>query len=278
VPDFECPGDGQHSFSDPRDDWRQGDGIVDRFKRLVSYGNYAGPGNRILEENKDYVEEQRRLDPSYNENRDPRFMTDRYKPIDGLDEIAKEHDTGYPDHLKPGQDMFSWDGMRAVQEDDRRLANDTNKEMAANRACYSEGAQRYAAGMEGFFGGRVMGLDAVDWVGNKASEAGQGISSFVDGAAKWDSVDDAIGGIGKGFSSAMSWLGATGTEAADGVEQAGEKTVALGAPGILATAAGLGNVAVAGAGHLAGEALDGVAGAGKRLLGGASDLWHHFAD
>jgi hypothetical protein len=270
VSDFECPGDGQHPVTDPGDDWRKGDGVFDSLKRLVSYGNYAGPGNRILAENEDYVAQQRKIDPNYNENRDPRFMTDRYKPIDGIDELAKEHDTAYPDHLK-GKDMFSWEGMQAVKEDDRALADGAHKEMADHGACYSEGAQRYASGMEGFFGGRVMGLDAVDWAGNKASEAGQGISNFIDGASKWGSVDDAVGGIGKGISGAMSWLGAAGSQAVDGVEKAGEKTAALGAPGIVGTIGGLGNVAVSGVGHLASEAWSGASGA-------VSDLWHHFAD
>jgi hypothetical protein len=247
------PFDGQHPIAEPGDDWRGGTGLVDDAKRLVSYGNWAGPGNRLVEENKDYVAQQHQLDPHYNECRDGRLADDpRYKPIDGIDAAAKQHDTGY-EHLR-GQNMFTWQGMNNVREDDRRLVDDVHGEVDKNGAKYSDGAKSYASGLQGFFGSRVMGQDAVDWAGKKAGEAAAGVSGFVDGAKGWSSVGAAASGVGQGIKGAGTWLANSASEAWHGVENAGTKIAALGAPGIAGSALGFGNVAVAGAGHLAAEA------------------------
>jgi hypothetical protein len=278
MPAFESTAyDGQHSWA-AGNDWRTGSGLVDSINRVCSYGNYAGAGNRILEENKDYVAQQRQLDPNYNENRDPRFMNDpHYAPIDGLDAAAKKHDSGYPDHL--GQNsMFSWDGMQRVREDDRQLVTDVGAEMAQNGSKYSAGAQRFAAGTQGFFGGRVLAQDAVDWVGSKADQVGAGVAGFAAEASHWGSVGEAAHGIGTGAASAASWLTRTGHEAADGTAAAASQIGALGAPGMAMAALGVGNVAFAGMGHLASEAASGVAGAGKRLASSTADVFRHFAD
>jgi hypothetical protein len=241
---------------------------------MLSYGNYIGPGNKILEENAGYVEEQRRRDPNYNEVRDPRFQTDRYKPIDALDAAGRDHDSGYSDHLH-GQSMFSWNGMNAVKNDDRALANATDKELGQNGSHYSDKTRTLASGMEGFFGGRAMGLDAVNWVGNKAGEAQSGIAGFMNGAQHWGSAHDAAAGMGSGLHSAASWMAKTGGEAAAGIGDAAHRTAGLGGFGMATTAAGLANVAGAGLAHLGSEAAHGVAGAGKHLVGG---LFDHFAD
>jgi hypothetical protein len=80
------------------------------------------------------------------------------------------------------------------------LVNSTPCRDGANGGRYSEDAQGFAKGLQGFFGARVMGQDAVDWAGNKAGEAGQGISNFVNGGARnWNSLGDAASGVGQGI-------------------------------------------------------------------------------
>lgn len=253
-----------------RQDRDAGPGIFDKVAGLFSHGNYVGPGNKILDRNKEYVAQQKALNPNYNEVRDPKFNNSLYKPVDGFDEAAKVHDEAYSDHLKAGNSMFSWDGMKQVKEDDRALVNAGQKEMAEHGAGYTDAERRKAAMGEGFFAGRVMGMDAADWVGKKADQAGAGLSNFFGGAANWHSAGDAISGIGTGLSSASHWLGHAGGEAATGISNAASATAGRGGAGVGGTLLGLTNVAGAGLEHLGSSALGG----GKKLLGG---LFDHFA-
>ena len=83
-----------------------------------------------------------------------------------MDAAALHHDHGYSQSLG-GENMFGWQGMRNVREADRQLVADTQAEMDANGGKYSDGARSYSEGLRGFFGGRVMGMDAADWAGGK---------------------------------------------------------------------------------------------------------------
>lgn len=273
--DFESkPHDGQHSVTQPGNDWRSGSGIGGMAQRLVSYGNWAGPGNRMVTENAEYIARKKQEDPNYDEYRDPVLMNNpRYQAIDGMDAAAQRHDGGYSAH-RDNQNMFGWQGMRNVREDDRRLVSDTQAEMDANGGQYSSGAQAYSRGLRGFFGARVMGMDAADWTGGKAQQMGHGISDFAQGARDWRSLGDAGRGIMQGAQSAGGWMANSGREAWSGAQQAGQQMRGLGVAGTLGAVGGFGNVAVAGAGQLAGQAWNGAQAAGTRAMEGASHLAH----
>lgn len=277
--DYESkPHDGQHSVRQPGNDWRSGSGIGGMAQRLVSYGNWAGPGNRMETENADYIARKKQEDPSYDEYRDPVLMNNpRYQAIDGMDAAAQRHDGGYSQH-RDNQNMFGWQGMRNVREDDRRLVADTQAEMDANGSQYSSGAQAYSRGLRGFFGSRVMGMDAMDWTGGKAQEAGHGLTNFAQGARDWRSLGDAGHGLAQGAQSAGSWLANSGREAWQGAQQAGHQLSGLGVVGGLGAAAGFGNVAVAGAGHLAGQAWNGASHLAGQALHGAQDAGTRAVD
>ncbi len=283
-PDFASkPYDASHSYDDPNNqDWRSGGGILDSVERAVSYGNYAGPGNRILTENPDYVAQQRAADPNYDETKDPKFADDpRYAPVDGIDAAAQKHDGAY-DEANKGNNMFSWDGMRDFHAADETLVSDVNKEMAQNGGKYSDSATQYADGLQGFFGARDSALDAVDWAGNKASDAESGIGNFVDSAKSWSSVGDAESGIASGVQSAGSWLGDTAQQAWSGVSNFGDTIGKLGTTGEEGAALGLLDVGVAGAAHVASQAasgvVDDVSAVGSGIASGAASLFHSVED
>jgi hypothetical protein len=273
--DFEStPYDGHHSFSNPGNDWRSGDGIGASFGRLVSYGNWAGPNNRMVIENSDYINQQRQANPGYDPYHDPSLMSNpRYQAIDGMDAAAQRHDHGYFQTLN-GENMFGWQGIRNTREADRQLVSDTQAEMDTNGHRYSDDARRYSEGLRGYFGGRVMGMDAVDWAGGKANEAGQGISNFVDGARDWRSLGDAGRGLWQGARGAGNWLMNTGREAWGGIRNAVDTARDLGPIGALGMVGGLGNVAVAGGIQAAGQAWQGAKNIGGSIARGASNLAH----
>jgi hypothetical protein len=238
------PYDGRHRGTlDPGNDWRNGTGLGGLLDRTVSYGNYAGVGNRNQSEG------------GY------------HPPIDGIDAAAERHDAAYNARADAGNPFTSWEGLRAVAPDDRQLVADVNAEMAANGDRYSEDAEGYSRGMRGFFGGRAMGVGAIDWLGDKGAELGAGLGSFLDSARGWDDLGDAGGGLIDGIGRAGSWLQETGGEAWEGVAGAADQTAALGPRGAWNTLAGLGNVAAVGAGHLAGRAWDGVKDGAASLFG-----------
>ncbi len=271
--DFEStPYDGHHSYTDPGNDWRSGDGIKGGLGRMVSYGNWAGPGNRMVTENQNYINQQTQANPGYDPYHDPTLMNNpRYQAIDGMDAAAQRHDHGYFQSLN-GENMFGWQGIRNTREADRQLVADTQAEMDANGDRYSPDARRYSEGLRGYFGGRVMGMDAADWTGGKINEAGQGISNFVQGARNWNSLGDAGRGIMNGVQGAGSWLANTGREAWGGISNAFNTARELGPVGALGMVGGLGNVAVAGIGHAAGQAWQGAKNLGSNVLQGASNL------
>jgi hypothetical protein len=174
----------------------------------------------------------------------------RYAPIDGMDAAAKQHDHSYSAHIGDAN-PFSWEGMHRVREDDRKLVGDIDHEMGANGGTYSADATGYSEGQRGFFGGRVMGEDAVDWGAGKIDGIGRGVFDFVHGAEGWHSLGDAGHGIGQGLDGAGAFLGNAAGEAIHGIGQGLGTIGNLGWRGGLTAAAGLGDVAVAGAGHAA---------------------------
>lgn len=264
--DFEStPYDGRHSYTDPGNDWRSGDGVTDGLKRVASYGNWSGPGNRMVTENSEYIDQQRAQNPGYDPYHDPTLMSNpRYQAIDGIDAAAQRHDHGYYQSLG-GESMFGWQGIRNTRDADRQLVADTQAEMDANGDRYSPAARTYSEGMRGYFGGRVMGMDAADWAGGKANEAGQGISNFVSGARDWNSLGDAGRGIMQGARGAGSWLANTGREAWGGLSNAVNTARDLGPVGTLGMIGGMGNVALAGA-------WEGAKSLGRNVVGGATNL------
>ncbi|MBL9007466.1 MAG: hypothetical protein JNJ46_24630 [Myxococcales bacterium] len=271
--DFEStPYDGHHSYTDPGNDWRTGDGIAGGLGRMVSYGNWAGPNNRMVIENSEYINQQRQADAGYDPYHDPSLMNNpRYKPVDGLDAAAQRHDHGYFQSLN-GENMFGWQGIRNTREADRQLVADTQAEMDTNGHLYSDDAERYSRGLRGYFGGRVMGMDAADWAGGKMNEAGQGVSNFVDSARDWRSLGDAGRGIWQGVQGAGSWLANTGREAWGGIRNAVNTARELGPVGTLGMIGGIGNVAVAGGIHAAGQAWQGAKNLGSNIASGAANM------
>jgi hypothetical protein len=210
------PYDGHHPFFDDRNDWQKGDSPLDIAARFVSYGNYGGPGDNA---------------PA--------------PPIDGLDAAAEKHDDAYGRDLG-ANGYFSWQGIQHTHADDAELVTDVNQEMAANGSKYSPEAVDYSEGLRGFFGGRVAGVDAVNWADAKLGQAEAGISDFVHGDV----------GLSEGLAGAGSFIAGAAGEAWDGVKNTAETAAGLGWPGVAGTAIGLGNVAVSGVGHLASEAWD----------------------
>lgn len=271
--DFEStPYDGHHPLLDPGNDWRGGNGIADIGKRIVSYGNFAGPDNRFGSDPADqaHIKAEQAKNPHYDPYLDQKLMSEPHnQPIDGIDAAAREHDHGYFLHQK-GANMFGWEGMRNVREDDRQLAARTQAEMDQNGSKYSAGAQAYSQGLRGYFGGRVKAMDAVDWVGNKAGEVGHGISDFVHGAKDWHSAGDAARGVGTGISNAFNWTKNTVGEGVSGLVRNGMEVAKLGPIGW--AGAGLGALNVAGAGllHAGGKAWDGAKSLGSSIAGGVS--------
>lgn len=265
MSDYEAtPYDGHHTQGDSEHSWR-----TNPVERFVGYGNWAGPGNRMDHEEADYIAQQRKQNPNYDPYVDPHMLNNpRYRAVDGMDAAAQRHDHGYYQHLgadSGAADMFTWQGLQATREDDRRLVADTRAEMAQNGNRYSADAQSFGRGLQGFFGARVMGQDAVDWAGNRAQEAASGVGNFVNGARNWNSLGDAESGIGQGIRGAGNWLANTGREAWQGVSGAYNNIRGLGWEGALGATGGFLNVAGAGAAHLAGQAWD-----GARSLGGAA--------
>ena len=231
---FDTPYDGKHSTSDPTgSDWRTAG-----WERLVSYGNFAGPGNR-------------------NDAQHSAGGRTDYKPIDGMDAAAERHDHGY--EALDGHGMFSWEGISRVAGADRRLADETDAEMKANGSRYSDSAQDYSKAMRGIFGGRASAVEGVNWAGSKANEAGQGISNFANSARNWNSVGDAGRGIANGATSGAQWVGNTASQAWNGVSGAANYYGSLGPLGVAGAAFGGGEALLAGGAHLAGQAGRGIA-------------------
>ncbi len=260
MPDnFETPYDGHHQFSDPSGrDWR-----TNPFERLVSYGNFAGPGNRN-------DAQHRQTDPAQAGG-----PVD-FKPIDGIDAAAQRHDRGY--EALDGHSMWSWEGIKRVAGADRRLAEETDQEMARNGGSYSSGAQNYSKAMRGIFGGRASVVEGANWAGSKAHEAGQGISNFVNSAHDWHSVGDAARGIGSGLSNGARWLGSTAAEGFNGVKNTASYFGHLGPLGVLGAAVGGGEALAAGGAHLVGQgasaAWNGAQQLGHGIANGASSALH----
>lgn len=267
------PYDGHHAASNPNgNDWRSGGGIGGFFDRFTSYGNFSGPGNRIDVEQGDYVRRQQAADPNYSKFHDPKLQADpRYQPIDGIDAAAMRHDESYSNNLG-GANMFGWQGLRNTHDADRQLVRDVNDEMNRNGSLYSEDATQYSQGMRGYFGGRVMGVDAVDWMGNKAGEVGNGVSNFVGDLGNAGSIGEAAGVIGNGAMSAGRWLGNTAGQAWDGISNAASTAWDMGWPGMVGTAGGLLNVAGAGALELGSRAGSAIADGAGALWDGATNL------
>ncbi len=282
MPDHDfasTPYDASHPVLDPsQSDWRSGSGILDDIHRQSSYGNFAGPGNRILTENADYVAQQRALNPNYNETSDPKFASDpRYQPVDGLDAAAEKHDGAY-DLVNHGHDMFTWDGMKDYHAADQGLVTDVSQEMSSHGDQYTDQAKSYAHGLQGFFGARVAGVDAVDWAENTAGQAESGIGNFLDSAKSWSSVGDAASGIEQGAQSAGSFLSDAASQAWSGASSYVDSVTEMGVPGEIGAVLGMGDVAVAGAAHVASEAWNGAASVGSGIADGASSLLHMAED
>jgi hypothetical protein len=268
------PHDGYHGSPTPwghdKKDWR---GWLDG---MVSYGNYAGPGNRY---NHMSPEEQAKTDPA------------SIQPIDGIDALAQQHDQGYGDAgigKGPGKhSMWSWDGIRATHD--------------------AESAERYSRAMRGLFGGRYKTVEAADWlgkkggeakdglssawngakdfVGDKAAEAKNGIGGFINEAKGWDSVGDAWSGAKKGLGGAAKWVGGTAAEAASGIGNGIKngagwlkdtgKEAWQGAKSTFDSLKKLGPTGALGAVIGSGEAVGtGIAHLGGKAASGAKNLWH----
>lgn len=231
------PYDGRHPATlDPGDDWRNGTGILGYLDRVTSYGNYAGLGNR------------NQVERGY------------HAPIDGIDAAAERHDTGYEAHAGASDPFTTWEGMRAVADDDRRLVADVGNEMAVNGSRYSTDAQDYSKGMRAFFGARAMGSDAVDWAEDKGGEAASGVEHFIDDARTWDDIGDVGTGLAGGAAGAGSWLFGAGSEAVQGVGHAAGTLSDLGPRAMLDAAAGFADFGIVGAGHAASSLWDWVSG------------------
>jgi hypothetical protein len=272
------PGDGNHPLLEPGEDWRGHGGLAGLAERLVSYGNWAGPGNRAKTEQSSSVDEKHARNPYVNEITDAAIASDpRYRPVDGLDAAAQQHDLDYIRSAQ-GHSGFDWEGTRNVVGADRKLVNAVRSEVETNGNEYSDSAKRYSQGLRGFFGARVAANDALDFTTDKMGEAGAGVSSFLDVAKQWHSLGDVGRGLAGGATRAGDWLSDTAIEASRGIGAAGHSVGDLGVAGTLGAVGGAGQFAFAGARHLLGEAWSGAKGLGAKLFAGASELFGHHAD
>jgi hypothetical protein len=176
--DYHQPGDAGHSVWYPKAGDFRGDSTVENgglfdhpldtieqaASRFVSYGNWAGPGNNF----ENQIKAKMACDPSYDPSTDPALG--KQTSIDGLDDAARQHDLAYYKAIGlPGKetaDMFSLDGILATADADRKLQQAAEREMASpsvgkdgKPTSYSDDTRAYAAGMQGFFGGRADGVD-----------------------------------------------------------------------------------------------------------------------
>jgi hypothetical protein len=190
--DYHKPGDAGHSVWYPHAGDFRGESTVENgglfdhpldalgeaASRFVGYGNWAGPGNKY----EDDIKAKMAADPSYDPSADPALGKDT--SVDGLDDAARQHDLAYYKAIGlPGQEtanMFSLDGILATRDADRKLQQDAENEMAnpsigkdGNPTDYSDDTRAYAAGMQGFFGGRADGVDIrQDYLDGKTDAVG----------------------------------------------------------------------------------------------------------
>jgi hypothetical protein len=261
--------------------FRKGNGVGDIASRFASYGNFAGPENRMEMENEAEIRARIQADPKYDPYLDTRYMTDpRFAPKDAIDRAAMEHDHGYFKNLgsktKPGGEssMFDWQGLNRVRDADRDIA-DRVMNVLDNDADHplSDLTHTKGEGLHGFFGSRARALDAAHWTSDKLDDAGAGISNLASKLAKSESLADVGSGLAHGATDAGSWLAKSGDEALTGMGTAISDFAHIGMVGKLSSLAGYANVAGAGAAHVAAEAASDVTSAVGRA---ASGLWDYL--
>jgi hypothetical protein len=235
--DYSKPGDAGHSVFHPqagdfRGDSNVQDGsflndplkwIKDAGQRLVSYGNWAGPDNKYVDD----MKQKWKDDPNYDPAKDDKYGKDGKKTsVDALDDAARVHDLEYYNAIgHPGdpneKSMFGIDGLIATHDADRRLQKAAESEMDhasdwnGKKVNYSDDTRNYAAGMEGYFGGRADGVEirqklmnGEEGVGDALGEAGSDIAAAY-------KKNGALGAVGEG-------LGLANVAVAQAVKSGGE--------------------------------------------------------
>jgi hypothetical protein len=250
--------DHNHAVIDDGTDFRHGNGLKDIAARVASYGDYAGVSNKMEMENAGAIQKRLVSDPTYDPYNDPAYA--KYKPKDGLDAAARDHDHTYFTDLgfdnpltgKKQVDMNSWEGLNKAAKADATIARDTQKEMDAHGDQYGTQTHIKADGLEGFFGSRARGVEAVDWTSNKLHEAEHGISGWAGEMSHAKSLSQVGHGLSTGAESAGSWMSSTAHEAAGGLHEAAADFSRLGTMGKIGSIAGYGQVGYEGLKHLAG--------------------------
>ncbi len=200
--------DGNHPLIDPGHYWRPGNSLGDKAQRFCAYGNYAGVDNRMEIENRSAIEQNRAVNPGYDQYADPQYQMDpRYLPVDPLDGAAMAHDHAYFDKLgfdnpKTGEharNMFGWDGLNRVRDADRNIADDTLGELNRKPDKYSALTHMKGEGLNGFFGARANGVDAANWAGGRLDDASAGMSDLVGNVGNAHSPTEVAAGVGHGI-------------------------------------------------------------------------------
>jgi hypothetical protein len=256
--------DHNHPLIDDGTDWRGGNDLKSIGRRFASYGEYAGYSNRMEVENEKDIQAKRAADPNYDPYNDDAYK-DKYKPVDAIDAAARDHDHSYFQKLgmnnpltgEKEHSMDDWEGMNRVAAADGKLAKDIKDEMDAHGDNYSDLTRTKAEGLEGYFGSRARGVEAVDWAGNKAGEAEAGVTDFADKLSHAQSLSEVGNDVSQGISDAGSWLANAGKQALGGLGEAAADFERLGAFGKANTIAGYGTVAWQGLKHLVGADDDG---------------------
>jgi len=174
--EYKKPGDAGHSTFEPEKGDFRGDTLWyedplkaagQAWSRFTGYGNWSGPDNKFHEKIVKKYKEAEAKGEKYDPSKDPEIGKDT--AVDGLDAAAREHDLEYYrvncDKGKDKGSMFLMDGLIRTADADRKLADSAEKEMAepsvgkdGKPVEYSADTRRYAAGMQGFFGGRADGV------------------------------------------------------------------------------------------------------------------------
>jgi hypothetical protein len=203
-------------------------------ERFVSYGHWAGPGNKF-----DESIQRKCADPSYDPATDPECG--RHTAVDGLDAAAREHDLAYyRDNCVKGKDkvsMFSLEGILNTADADRKLQQAAAKEMAdpslgqdGKPVEYSDSTRLYADGMQGFFGGRADGvdirrdyldgkIDAADAVGAAATDIGKAY----DHNGVFGAINEGLGLANVAGAQAVDSVSSAGAQVVDSVSSAASK-------------------------------------------------------
>jgi hypothetical protein len=101
--------------------------IFDKVAGLFSHGNYVGPGNKILDRNKEYVAQQKALNPDYNVT----LIDEGPVPPGGFNPLQTRPAWGHQNPLSLSSGVFQFDNMTAALQPNGQPVPNTGNNFAA---------------------------------------------------------------------------------------------------------------------------------------------------